>query len=203
MSVTVKAFRPRRLACLPLPLALALPAAAGEIRGRLLVSDRGDRPASGVTVSAVPWETPGDEARREAKNGPAPKAFATATTGADGSFTLAVPAEPGKEKLFRVQAEGGGVVPVLFEDVYDVSETDDLGEHLLSRAEKISGTAVDPSGAPLAGAEVVLEPGLAGPGDPSFRTLARTVVSGPDGVFRFEDAGPAGNRITVMGSASY
>ncbi len=190
----------RRLVLL-LPFSLALSASAGEIRGRLLVSDRGDRPAAGVTVSAVAWETPGEEARREAKAGPAPSApkpFATATTGADGSFVLSVPAEAGKEKLFRVQAEGAGVVPILFEDVYDASETDDLGEHLLSRAEKISGTAVDASGAPLAGAEVVLVPGGGGPGDSSFRALARTVVTGADGVFRFEEAGATGNRITVM-----
>ena len=190
----------RRLVLL-LPFSLALSASAGEIRGRLLVSDRGDRPAAGVTVSAVAWETPGEEARREAKAGPAsaaPKPFATATTGADGSFVLSVSAEAGKERLFRVQAEGAGVVPVLFEDVYDTTETDDLGEHLLSRAEKISGTAVDASGAPLAGAEVVLEPGGGGPGDPSFRALARTVVTGADGVFRFEEAGATANRVTVM-----
>ena len=143
------------------------------------------------------WETPGDEARREAKGGEAPKAFAMATTGADGSFALAVPAEPGKERLFRIRAEGAGVVPVLFEDVYDASETDDLGEHLLARAEKLSGTAVDAAGAPLAGAKVVLEPGGGGPGDAAFRTLARTVVTGPDGVFRFEEASATGNRVTV------
>jgi protocatechuate 3,4-dioxygenase beta subunit len=198
----LKALRPGRFALLLLPFGLALTASGGEIRGRLLVSDRGDRPAAGVTVSAVAWETPGEEARREAKAGPAaaaPKPFAATTTGADGSFALSVSAEAGKEKLFRVQAEGGGVVPVLFEDVYDTSETEDLGEHLLSRAEKISGTAVDASGAPLAGAEVVLEAGGAagGPGDPSFHSLTRTAVTGADGVFRFDEASATGNRITV------
>ena len=198
MKMPLKALRPGRLVLL-LPFSLALSASAGEIRGRLLVSDRSDRPAAGVTVSAVAWETPGEEARREAKAGPAPKPFATATTGADGSFVLSVLAEAGKEKLFRVQAEGAGVVPVLFEDVYDTTETDDLGEHLLTRAEKISGTAVDASGAPLAGAEVVLEAGggAGGPGDPSFRTLARTAMTGADGVFRFDEASATGNRITV------
>jgi protocatechuate 3,4-dioxygenase beta subunit len=193
----VKELRPGRLALL-LSLALALPAAAGEIRGRLLVSDRGDRPAAGVTVAAVAWEPPGEEARREAKGGEAPKPFATATSGTDGSFALAVPVETGKERLFRVRAEGAGVVPVLFENVYDTSEVEDLGEHLLTRAEKISGMAVDASGAPLAGAEVVLEPGGGAPGDdPAFHTLARAVVAGPDGSFRFDEASAAGNRITV------
>ncbi len=189
----------RRLAFL-LPFVFALPAAAGEIRGRLLVSDKADRPAAGVTVSAVAWETPGDEARREA-NAPsapaAPRTLATATTGADGSFALAVPAEAGKETLFRVKAEGAGVVPVLFENVYDASETEDLGEHLLALAGKISGTAVDASGAPLAGAEVLLEPGGGSPGDPDVRALARTAVTGADGAFRFDEASAAGNRITV------
>ncbi len=196
----MKVFRPGRLA-LAFPfaaLALAFPAAAGEIRGRLLVSDRGDRPAAGVTVAAVAWESPGDEARREAKGGEAPKPFASVTTGADGSFTLAVPAEPGKERLFRVRADGAGVVPVLFENVYDVSESEDLGEHLLARAEKISGTAVDASGAPLGGAEVVLEPGGGAAGDdPAFHPLARTVMTGADGIFRFDEANATGNRVTV------
>ena len=43
---------------------------AGEFRGRLLV---GDRPAVGVTVSAVPYETPFEEAQREARRLPAPR----------------------------------------------------------------------------------------------------------------------------------
>ncbi len=193
----MKLLRTRSAVLVALLLSSSLPLLAGEIRGRLLVSDRGDRPAAGVTVSAVPWETPGEEARREAKGGEAPKPFATATTGADGSFALAVPAEPGREKLFRVRAEGAGVVPVLFEDVWDVSETDDLGEHLLSPSAALTGTVVDGSGAPVAGAEVTLEPGGSGPADPSFRTLARKVVTGPDGVFRFEDAGATANRVGV------
>jgi protocatechuate 3,4-dioxygenase beta subunit len=197
---TFRSARAARVLLLALSaLALSGPALAGEIRGRLLVSDRGDRPASGVTVSAVPWETPGEEARREAKRGEAPKPFASAMVGPDGSFVLAVPAEPGKERLFRVRAEGAGVVPVLFEDVFDAAETEDLGEHLLGKAEALSGTAVDASGAPVAGATVELEPGAAaaGPGDPAFRTLVRTVVTGPEGVFRFEEASAAGNRVTV------
>ena len=52
VNMSLKALRPGRFALL-LPLSLALSASAGEIRGRLLVSDRGDRPAAGVTVSAV------------------------------------------------------------------------------------------------------------------------------------------------------
>ncbi|HEX2799057.1 MAG TPA: hypothetical protein VHQ44_05225, partial [Thermoanaerobaculia bacterium] len=132
-------------------LALALSAGAaraGEIRGRLLVSDRGEKPAAGITLSAVPWEAPFDEARREAKVGEAPKPIASAVTGADGSFALAVPSEPGKDKTFRVRVEGAGVVPVLFEDVYDAAETEDLGEHTLPHGERLTGVAVDASGRP-------------------------------------------------------
>jgi protocatechuate 3,4-dioxygenase beta subunit len=189
----------RRLTPLLL-LVLALPAAAGVIRGRFLVSDKSDRPAAGVTVSAIGWETPGDEARREAKAAgapAAPKTLATATTGADGSFTLTVPAEVGREKLFRVKTEGAGVVPVLFEDVYDASETEDLGEHRLGHAEKISGTAVDASGTPLAGAEVLLEPGGGSPDDPDFRALTRAAITDAGGAFRFDEASATGNRVTV------
>src|SRR5450759_2391789 len=111
-------------------LVLSAPTGAGEIRGRTLVAGRADKPALGVTISAVPWETPGDEARRAMKGGEPPKPIASATSGTDGSFVLTVPpAEPGKEKLFRVRAEGAGIVPVLFEGVYDAAETEDLGEH--------------------------------------------------------------------------
>ena len=147
-------------------LVLSAPVGAGEIRGRILVSDRADRPAPGVTISAIPWETPGDEARREMKGGEPPKPVASATSGADGSFVLTVPpAEAGLEKLFRVRAEGAGIVPVLFEGVYDASEIEDLGEHTLPRGERLSGIAVDASGKALSGAAVSLEPGVAGGDD--------------------------------------
>ena len=179
-------------------LVLSAPVGAGEIRGRILVSDRADKPAPGVTISAVPWETPGEEARREMKRAEPPKPVASATTGADGSFVLAVPpAEPGKERLFRVRAEGAGVVPVLFEGVYDASETEDLGEHILPHGEKLSGVAVDASGKPVAGAAVSLEPGVAGGDDLAYRVVTRTAVTGDDGRFQFEEASPTGNRVTI------
>src|SRR5664280_2884196 len=172
-------------------------ARAGEIRGRLLVSDRADKPVGGLTVSAVPWETPGDEARRAMKGSEVPKPIASAVTGADGAFVLAVPSEPGKEKTFRVRVEGAGVVPVLFEDVYDAAETEDLGEHTLPHGERVTGVAVDASGKPLAGAEVSLEAGVAGDDDLAFRVVTRKVVTGEDGRFQFEEASARGNRITI------
>ncbi len=191
-----------RLSMVPL-LAFVLSAGAArasEIRGRLLVSDGADKPAGGLTVSAVPWETPGDETRRVMKGGEAPKAIASAVTGVDGSFVLAVPSEPGKDgkdKTFRVRAEGAGVVPVLFEDVYDAAETEDLGEHTLPHGEKLTGVAVDASGKPLAGAEVALEAGVAVGEDLAFRVVTRKVVTGEDGKFQFDEASAQGNRITI------
>ena len=187
-----------RIVPLVASLVLSAPAGAGEIRGRILVSDRADRPAPGVTISAVPWETPGEETRREMKGGELPKPIASATSGADGSFVLAVPpAEPGKESLFRVRAEGAGIVPVRFEGVYDAAETEDLGEHALPHGEKLSGIAVDVSGKALAGASVSLEPGVAGGDDLAYRVVTRTAVTGEDGKFQFEEASATGNRITI------
>src|SRR5450830_947046 len=187
-------------------LVLSAPAGAGEIRGRILVAGRADKPALGVTISAVPWETPGDEARRAMKGGEPPKPIASATSGADGSFVLTVPpAEPGREKLseklseklFRVRAEGAGIVPALFEDVYDAAETDDLGEHTLPHGERLSGIAVDAAGKSLAGAAISLEPGVAGGDDLAYRVVARTAVTGEDGKFQFAEASATGNRITI------
>lgn len=177
-------------------LFLSAPAGAGEIRGRILVEGRGERPASGVTLSAVPWEAPFDEARREAKAGEAPKPYATAVAGADGSFLLSVRAEPGGEKLFRVRAEGAGVLPVVFEDVFDAAETEDLGERVLPGAEALVGKVVDPAGAPVAGAEVALTPGGVA-GDPDMRAATRQTQTAADGTFRFTEAGAQGNSLTV------
>ena len=126
--------------------------------------------------------------------GEPPKLIASATSGADGSFVLTVPPA---DRLFRVRAEGAGIVPVLFEGVYDASEIEDLGEHILPHGEKLSGIAVDSSGKPLAGAVVSLEPGVAGGDDLAYRVVMRTAVTGEDGKFQFEEASATGNRITI------
>ena len=105
-------------------LGSATKAGAAEIRGRLLV---GERPASGVVVSAIPHEPPLEAARRQARGVEEPKPAASATTGIDGRFTLSVPPEPAGS--FVVRASGGGVRAVEFEGVFESSETADLGEH--------------------------------------------------------------------------
>jgi hypothetical protein len=193
----LKAVFVNRIVPLTVLFILSASADAGEIRGRILISDRADKPALGVTISAVPWEAPGEEARREMKGGDPPKPIASVLTGADGSFVLTVPAEPGKEKPFRVRAEGAGIVPVLFQDVYDAAETDDIGEHVLPPGEKLTGVAVDASGKPLEGAAVSLEPGVAGGDDLAYRVVTRKVVTGEDGKFQFNEASAQENRVTI------
>ena len=168
-------------------------ATAGEIRGRLLL---GEKPASGITVSAVPYESPEAEARRRARRGEAPAVLTSALTRGDGTFALAVPPAPGG--AFRVLAEGGGAVASWVGGTYDASESDDLGEHALARAEALSGRVVSAAGAPVAGATVIVvsREGLLG-GDPDVTPAPRTVTAGPDGSFRSLDAAPDGNRVTV------
>jgi large repetitive protein len=174
--------------------ALAGRADAGEIRGRILL---GERPAPGVTVSAIPYEPPDVEARRLARKGEAPKALASAATRADGTFAIAVAAAPGA--AVRLLAEGGGVVPSWIGGTYDATESDDLGEHTLARAETLAGKVVSATGAAVAGAAVTVWPLAASAGgDPEVVPAARTVITGPDGVFRSSEAGADGNRLTVV-----
>jgi protocatechuate 3,4-dioxygenase beta subunit len=170
------------------------PTAAGELRGRILLRDR---PAAGVTVAALPYEAPLDEARREARRNPAPGPLASATTAPDGSFVLTVPAEPGKEKLFTVRAEGGGVVAVFIGGVFGSSESGDLGEHALSHGEKLAGKVTGASGAPVADAEVVLVPRLDPFADPELESAPRRIKTAADGTFRFDDASLTGNTVVA------
>jgi protocatechuate 3,4-dioxygenase beta subunit len=167
---------------------------AGEIRGRILI---GERPAPGVTVSAIPYEPPDVEARRLARGGEAPKPLAAAITRGDGTFAVALPAAPGG--TVRLLAAGGGVVPSWMGGTYDATESDDLGEHVLARAETLAGRVVSATGAPVAGASVTVWP-RGGPvgGDAEVAPAARTVVTGADGVFRSSEAGADGNRLTVV-----
>ena len=181
-------------------LSLAAAARAGEIRGRILI---GERPASGVTISAVPYETPEAEARRLARKGVAPRPLGAVATRGDGTFALAVSASAGT--TFRLLAEGAGVVASWVGGTYDASESDDLGEHALARAETLAGRVVSATGTPIAGALVrVLPRGVpfaAGPfaaGDPEVAAVSRTVVSGADGVFRATEASADGNRLTIV-----
>src|SRR5450759_5005482 len=97
-------------------LASALPVHAGELKGRILV---GEKPMPGVTVTAVPYETPWAEARRQVRNLPAPASLASATSGPNGSFVLTVLAAPQDrarpEQDFQIRLEGGGIAATLLD----------------------------------------------------------------------------------------
>jgi protocatechuate 3,4-dioxygenase beta subunit len=174
---------------------------AAEVRGRLLV---GDRPATGVTVSAVPYETPFEQAQREARRAPAPKPLASAASRSDGTFVLSVTAAGARG--FRLKLEGPGVVPVLTAGVYDASENEDIGDEVLAPASKLAGRVVDEKGKPVAGAEVTLVsrgfgggPFGGGPFQAQADVLSvpRVALTSADGSFRFDDARAQGNRLTV------
>jgi protocatechuate 3,4-dioxygenase beta subunit len=171
------------------------PATAGELRGRLLL---GDKPAVGVTVAAMPYEAPLDQARREARRGSAPQPLASVATGPDGAFVLKVAAEPDKETLFTVRADGGGVVPAAIEGVWSSTESADLGEHILLPAEKLAGRVTDAKGAPVADAEVVLIPRLDPFAEPELDPAPLMTTTASDGTFRFDGASATGNTLTTQ-----
>jgi len=173
-------------------LAFGAPAGAGEIRGRILVAGV---PAPGVTLAALPYEAPIDEARRLARRGEAPRPLATATTRPDGGFILTVAAGPA---AFRLQAQGGGVAPSWLEGTFDSTESEDLGDRTLPRAQSLAGRVVNAGGAPVAGAEVTVVAGAPGaPVDADVAVASRTVTTGADGTFRSDEAGAGANRLLV------
>ncbi len=173
-------------------------AAGGEVKGRLLV---GEKPASGVTVTAVPYEEPFEKARRVAQGDPAPQPLASATTGDDGGFRLTVAAAAGKPpRLFEVQASGSGVAATSLGGVFDSSEDEDLGEGLVTRGEALAGRVVDESGQPLASAVVTLTPDEVSNEDAQDSFLPQRATTGTDGTFRF--GGAAGRRNTLLVEAS-
>jgi len=187
---------PIRSIVLPALLAATLPLSAGEWKGRLLA---GDKPASGVTVSAHAYEAPFDEARREARRGAEAKPLAQTTTGPNGAFTLVLAPEAAKaDTLVRLRIEGGGIVAASLEGIWDAAETDDLGDLTFPKAEKLAGKVVDREGAPVADAEVTLTAPV-GRGDDTggARPLPRRTRTAADGTFRFDDASPNGSTLTV------
>src|SRR5437588_696526 len=68
-----------------LALLAAAPLSAGEVRGRLLVAEKA---AAGLTVTALPYESPFDAARREESE----RVTLTTRPAADGSFRFAAAA---------------------------------------------------------------------------------------------------------------
>ena len=103
-----------RLLSVVLVAALAAPAAAGEIRGRVLVDGRA---AAAVTVSALPFEDGFATARREARREGLPAPLGSTTTRADGTFavTLAAPSPP----TVRLAFSGGAAAPRILDALFD------------------------------------------------------------------------------------
>jgi large repetitive protein len=133
-------------------LLVALPAPAGELTGRLTLNDR---PAPGITVTAVPYETSLDEARREARHAPRAEAIATTITNAKGEwrFVFEVPlGHPGK--IVEFHYAGPGVARGAIIGYLDVADSEDLGEIPLRMGATVSGRVTGADGRPVADAEI-------------------------------------------------
>lgn len=192
-----------RLRALPLLFAIvtahhASPVAAGTVTGRLVLDGK---PAAGATVSAIPFEEPLVKARREARGEADPAPLATAAAGKDGTFSLAVPATPGKETPFLVRFGARGAVPADQLGVYDASESEDLGEISLRKAEALAGRVTGPGGRPLAEARVTLSAlGRFNEEGALLPPVLQDATTGPDGTFRFESAAAERNELVVTAS---
>ena len=101
---------------------LASPSLAGELKGRLVA---GNRPAEGVVISAVPYESPADEARREARAGAPPAALSSTRTAPDGRFAISV-SDAGLD--FRLKAENGKGPDGATKQLYLSLDSDGRGE---------------------------------------------------------------------------
>lgn len=180
----------RRALSLCAALALGLPAAAGELKGRLLVDGK---PAKGVTVAAVPFESPLEQARREARFQEPPKELASVKSGADGGFALVLlgPALAAGTNV-SLTFTGGGVSGARL-GVYDAGGSEDVGEVRLFAAAALAGKVLDEKGKPVAGATLTLWPGLWGRLDP----LPVAAATAPDGTFRFDQATERGNALRI------
>jgi large repetitive protein len=178
--------KPLLLAC-AMAAAIAPPAVhAAQIRGRITAENK---PVPGVTVSAVAYETPFEETRREARGEPEPAPLVTVTSATDGAFALTPP--PGRASALRLIVSGRGIAPVRLGRLLDPTQGDDVGDIAVARAHDLAGRVVDPKGGPVVGAAVRLFPG--GP-TPSWPVATTT---GPDGSFRFDSAAESGNRLRV------
>src|SRR5262249_9669652 len=146
-------------------------AQGGEVQGRVLAENK---PLSGVAVAALPFESPEAEARREALRQEEPKPIVSATTSADGTFSLALPPTAG---VGRLRASGGGAVPVFLGRGLDASESDDLGDVPVARAAALAGKVVDGRGGPVVAATVTLRAGGRGFEEASGLPVTTTTVA--------------------------
>ncbi len=173
---------------------------AGEIRGRALLGT--NSPAAGVAVSVLPFEDGLAAARREARGEALPKPLATATTRADGAFTVALPASAPAGAVVRLAFAGGAAAPVVLDRLLDAAG-EDAGDVRLPKAQALAGRVTDERGGPVVGATVTLWPGRARGilETPGLYGVAQTATTKPDGTFRFEVAAEDGNRLRVEAPA--
>ncbi len=135
-----------RLAVALLAFVFVLPArsaSGGTLSGTVVIDGK---PAAAV-VSAIPLEEPLEKARRQARGEAEPTALASATADPAGAFALTVPGAPGKEVLYRIRIAAKGAIAAEHQGIYDASETEDLGELPLRKAEALAGRVVGPGGA--------------------------------------------------------
>ncbi|MBK9965638.1 MAG: carboxypeptidase regulatory-like domain-containing protein [Holophagales bacterium] len=165
---------------------------AGSLSGTVVVDGR---PAAGAVVSAIPFEEPLEKARRQLRGEAEPKALSSATAGPGGAFALSIPAVPGKESWFRVRITAKGAVAAEAPGVFDASETDDLGELALRKAEALAGRVTGPGGKPVSGARVTLT--ARGRFDARFdlTPAPEVTTTGEDGTFRFAGAASERNEL--------
>jgi protocatechuate 3,4-dioxygenase beta subunit len=172
-------------------------AAAGEIRGRVLV---GGKPAAGVAVWLLPFEDGFTGARRDARREALPEPLATATTRPDGSFAVAVTAPAGAS--VRLAFAGGPAAPRVLDALLDAAG-DDAGDVRLPAAAALAGRVTDERGGPVVGATVTLWAGgerRAQDATPA-QGAPQLTTTRPDGTFRFEAAAPESNRLRVEAPA--
>jgi protocatechuate 3,4-dioxygenase beta subunit len=182
-----------RLLSFALLAALAAPASAGEIRGRVLVDGK---PAAGVTVSALPFEDGFATARREARREDLPAPLASAASRADGTFAVTVAAAA--TDIVRLAFSGGPAAPRVLDAVFEAIG-DDAGDVRLPKATPLAGRVVDGRGGPVVGATVSLWPGgERGPQDSSPGAgRLQSATTKADGTFRIDAAAAESNRLRV------
>jgi protocatechuate 3,4-dioxygenase beta subunit len=176
-----------------LVLAVVPAAGAGELRGRILSENK---PLGGVTVAALPFESPEAEARREARRQEEPKPVLTATTKPDGAFVLLLPAAAG---VVRLRVSGGGARAVLLGRILDASEAEDLGDIPVEKTAVLAGRVVDGRGGPVVAATVTLRAGLWSSDESAPVDVVAT--TGADGTFKFSEAAETDNQIRVEAPA--
>src|ERR1017187_2405290 len=151
--------------------------------GRLMLNDR---PAAGITVSAVPYESSLEMGRREGGRGPLPEVIAKAVTNSKGEWRLVFEIPPGQlGKIVELHYAGPGVARGAISGYGDTADSEDFGETSLRKGVSLSGRVVDAEGRPVADAEILRPSGI-----DSARTDA-------EGRFALEGVADSGADVTV------